>query len=173
NVIFTTAYEHYAIKAIRSCALDYLLKPLDIDDLVSAVNKVKNEQDLPDLRERKDMFLYNSHQKEEYKRKIALPSNDGLLFISLEDILYCEADNNYTTLYLKSKEKTVVCKTLNYFEDILGDEYFCRTHQSFLVNINHIRKYVKGRGGYIIMNDGTKVEVSARMKSTFLDRFGK
>jgi len=173
EIIFVTAFEHYAIKAIKACALDYLLKPVDIDDLVEAVKKVNNQKDLPGLDKRKEALLSNFQQKNTNKQKIALPTMEGLLFVLQEDIIYCEAQGNYTNFYLKSKEKILVSKLLNYFEEILDEEQFCRTHQSFLVNILHIQKYVKGRGGYLIMSDGSHVEVSARMKSDFLDRFVK
>ncbi|MCW3127830.1 MAG: DNA-binding response regulator [Bacteroidetes bacterium] len=173
SVIFVTAYEHYAIKAIKICALDYLLKPLDMDDLISAVNKVSTEKRSPDMNKRKEVFLNNHRQKSILERKIALPTIEGLLFVCQEDIVYCEAESNYTNFFLKTKEKMLVCKPLNYFEEILDPEYFCRTHQSFLVNLSYIKKYVKGRGGYLIMNDGTKLEISVRMKSAFLERFSK
>jgi two-component system LytT family response regulator len=173
EIIFVTAYEHYAIKAIKSCALDYLLKPVDIDELVTAVNKVNTEKEIAGSEKRKEVLLSNAHQKNTYKQKIALPTMEGLLFVLQEDIIFCEAQGNYTNFYLKGKEKILVSRLLNYFEEILDEEQFCRTHQSYLVNILHIEKYVKGRGGYLVMSDGSNVEVSARMKGDFLDRFIK
>jgi two-component system LytT family response regulator len=173
SVIFVTAYEHYAIKAIKACALDYLLKPVDIDDLIAAVNKVKGEKDSPDFQKRRDTFLHNNLQKNSLLQKIALPTMEGLVFVNLQDIILCEAEGNYTNFKLKSHEKILVSKPLAHFEELLDSEQFCRTHQSYLVNLNYISKYVKGRGGYLVMIDGTKVEVSVRMKSEFLERFTK
>ena len=173
SIIFVTAYEHYAIKAIRACALDYLLKPVDIDDLVAAVNKVKAEQSSPDLQKRKEILMHNNRQSGLTGRKIALPTMEGLLFISQDDIIYCAAESNYTRFILTTKEKILVSKPLAYFEELLDEVNFCRTHQSFLVNLNHVQKYVKGRGGYLVMTDGSMVEVSLRMKGQFLERFNK
>lgn len=173
NVIFVTAFEHYAVKAIKASALDYLLKPVDIDDLVAAVNKAEKEINNPDVAKRKEAFLYNARQDSAVKQKIALPTIDGLLFVNQEDIIQCQAEGNYTYFYLTNKDKIMVSKSLNYFEDVLDEELFCRTHQSHLVNLGHIKKYIKGRGGYILMSDDSKVEVSVRMKNDFLDRFIK
>ena len=173
EIIFVTAYEHYAIKAIRACALDYLLKPVDIDELVAAVNKLSAAKEIAGNEKRKETLVANAHQKNTYKQKIALPTMEGLLFVLQEDIIFCEAQGNYTNFYLRGKEKILVSRLLNYFEEILDEESFCRTHQSYLVNTLHIEKYVKGRGGYLVMSDGSNVEVSARMKSDFLDRFIK
>jgi two-component system LytT family response regulator len=173
SIIFVTAYEHYAIKAIKACALDYLLKPVDIDDLIAAVNKAKTEKDIPDFQKRKETLLSNNSIKNGLMQKLALPTLEGLLFVNQQDIVFCEADGNYTNFKLFNQEKVLVSKALSHFEDVLDPEQFCRTHQSYLVNINHIKKYVKGRGGYLIMTDDTKVEVSVRMKSEFLERFFK
>ncbi len=173
SVIFVTAYEHYAIKAIKACALDYLLKPVDIDDLIAAVGKVRSEMLAPQMETRKEIFLYNHKQESIFKHKIALATGEGLLFVRQEDIVLCKAEGNYTLFHLTSKEKVLVSKPLNYFEEILDDELFCRTHQSFLVNLSHIKKYVRGRGGVLIMNDDSTVEVSVRLKADLLDRFIK
>ena len=173
NFIFVTAYEHYAIKAIKACALDYLLKPVDIDELMAAVNKVKTEQYKPELQDRKEALFYNSRQTDMSRRKVALPTNEGLRFVFQEDIVYCEAENNYTNFILKTGQKIMVCKSLNHFEGILDAEYFCRSHSSFLVNLTYAEKYVKGRGGYLVMSNGAKVEVSERMKPHLLGKFSK
>ena len=171
EVVFVTAYEHYAIKAIKASALDYLLKPVDIDELVGAVNKFTGGHALKGSDKRREVLVSNQYPKGNYRQKIALPTMEGLLFVLQDDIIYCEAQGNYTNFYLKSGEKILVSRLLNYFDEILDEQQFCRTHQSYLVNVQHIEKYVKGRGGYLIMSDGSNVEVSARMKSDFLDRF--
>ncbi len=170
SVIFITAYEHYAIKAIKASAIDYLLKPVDIDDLVAAVNKVSGEN--PDLLKRRETLLQNHHSTS-LLQKIAVPTTEGLLFINQQDIILCTAEGNYTSLKLANNEKILVSKPLAHFEELLDSGQFCRTHQSHLVNINYIKKYVRGRGGYLVLNDGSTVEVSVRMKSEFLERFSK
>ncbi len=170
SVIFVTAYEHYAIKAIKASAIDYLLKPVDIDDLMTAVNKVQLYMDSPENIGRKEMLVFNSKQENLLRQKIALPTVEGILFVLQEDIVQCEAEGNYTSFYLTTREKILVSKPLNYFEDVLDNAQFCRSHQSHLVNLSHVKKYVKGRGGYLIMNDGSKIEVSARMKTELLDK---
>lgn len=173
SVIFVTAFDHYAIKAIKICALDYLLKPVDMDDLISAVDRISQNRQGQEQVKRREVLLSNHRHKSVFKNKIALPTLEGLLFVYQDDILHCAAESNYTNIFLRTKEKILVCKPLTYFEEILDAEYFCRTHQSFLVNLNYVKKYMKGRGGYLIMNDGTKVEISVRMKSAFLERFNK
>jgi two-component system LytT family response regulator len=173
SVIFVTAYDHYAIKAIKACALDYLLKPVDMDDLMHAVGRITTDRPNVSLVKQKEALLHNNQLKNVFKKKIALPTLEGLLFVYQDDILYCVAESNYTNIFLRTKEKILVCKPLNYFEELLDEDYFCRTHQSFLVNLNYVKRYMKGRGGYLIMNDEAKVEISVRMKSAFLERFNK
>jgi two-component system LytT family response regulator len=173
NVIFVTAYEHYAIKAIKFCALDYILKPIDIDDLVNAVNKVNIENQVPNSAQRKEVLLANSRQDNTFKQKIALPTLEGLQFVRLEDVIMCVGEGNYTTFVLSNKSKLLASKPLTFFEELLSDEQFYRVHKSYLVNLMYVDKYVKGRGGYLVMQDGTKVEVSTRLKADFLQRFVK
>lgn len=169
-VIFVTAFEHYALKAIRASALDYLLKPVDTDELTAAVKKIPsaNNNDI-----RQEIYLKNLHQKNQQKQRLALPTIDGLIFIEQGDVIWCEAQGSYCIFLLTNKEKIMVSKPLSYFEEILDEELFCRPHQSYIVNLDHARSYVKGRGGYLIMSDGSKVEVSVRMKSNLLERFMK
>ena len=173
NIIFVTAYEHYAFKAIKACAIDYLLKPVDIDDLVKAVNKAKLEIGTADVEKKKAALLYNFKQKGGYHQKIALPTMEGIIFVQLQDIVLCKAEGNYTQVYLQKEPDILVSKPLSHFEEILDEQQFCRTHQSYLVNLSHVEKYIKGRGGYLIMSNGMNVEVSARLKNELLDRFIK
>jgi two-component system LytT family response regulator len=173
SVIFVTAYEHYAIKAIKACALDYLLKPVDIDDLISAVEKVRQEMGSLQVERRKEVFLDNHKQESVNKQRIALPTKDGLLFVKQEDIVRCKAEGNYTLFNLATKESVLISKPLNYFEEILDDQIFYRTHQSYLVNLTHVKKYVRGRGGHVLMSDDSIAEVSVRTKSELLEKFIK
>lgn len=170
HVIFVTAFEHYALKAIKASALDYLLKPVDTDELVAAVNKIPAN---PETDIRQKVYSQNLYQSNKQKLKLALPTFDGLTFIEQGDIIWCEAQGSYCNFLLTNKEKILVSKPLSYFEEILDEEQFCRPHQSYIINLAHTKSYVKGRGGYLIMSDGSKVEVSVRMKSSLLDRFLK
>jgi two-component system LytT family response regulator len=170
NVIFVTAYEHYALKAIKASALDYLLKPVDTDELIAAIKKLPDETE-SDMRQ--DVYLQNQNQQNRQKMRLALPTIDGLKFIEQGDIIWCEAQGSYCNFLLTNKEKVLVSKPLSYFEEILDEEQFCRPHQSYIINLAHAKNYVKGRGGYLIMSDGSKVEVSVRMKNNLLDRFLK
>lgn len=167
-VIFTTAFGHYAIKAIRNRAIDYLLKPIDVDELLAAINKIGH------VSSNLVSDTYNSKTNNpKNDNRLALPTWEGLIFVSEEEILYCEADRNYTTVHLNNSESILVCKPLNYFEELLPSKAFCRTHHSFLVNTMHIQRYIKGRGGYVIMRNGAKVEISIRLKNNFLERFNR
>jgi two-component system LytT family response regulator len=173
NIIFVTAYEHYAFKAIKACAIDYLLKPVDIEDLVVAVNKAKAEIGTAELEGKKAALAHNFKQKGSYNQKIALPTIDGIVFVHLAQIILCKAEGNYTRFVLENGESVMVSKPLAHFEEILDDTQFCRTHQSFVVNLLHVSKYVKGRGGCLVMSNGMNVEVSSRLKYDVLDRFIK
>jgi two-component system LytT family response regulator len=173
NVIFVTAYEHYAFKAIKACAIDYLLKPVDIDDLVNAVNKAKAEIGTADIEKKKAALVYNFKQKPGYRQKIALASIDGIHFVQLQDIVLFKAEGNYTQVVVQKGEPIVVSKPLSHFEEILDEQQFCRTHQSYMVNLYHVSKYIKGRGGCLVMSNGMSVEVSVRLKNDVLDRFIK
>lgn len=169
QVIFVTAYEQYALKALKTGAMDYLLKPFDVDDLVVAVAKAQANADNNALKTR--TISNGSQHSNMLSKKIALPTVSGLVFVAQMDIMVCEAEGNYTIFILKNTNKVLVSKPLSYFEEVLNAEQFCRTHQSYIVNLAYVTSYVKGRGGYLILNDGTKVEVSVRMKSNLLDRF--
>jgi two-component system LytT family response regulator len=173
HVVFITAHQHYALKALKASAVDFLLKPVDISELVAAVEKVKAGGSKDDMQQRRDVLMHNSNPQNSLMQKIALPTQEGLLFVSQQDIMLCQAEGNYTSLKLKTNESILVSKPLAHFEELLDTTQFCRTHQSYLVNLNYIKKYIKGRGGYLVMHDGAKVEVSVRMKNEFLDRFGK
>ncbi len=170
-VIFTTSYDQYAIKAIRFSALDYLLKPVDPKELIAAVHKVQTQKQLP-ATEQFQMLLNQVQHKETGFKKIAVPTSEGFELIPAENILRCEADDNYTYIFLKNKNKIVACRTLKEVEEQLQDfSYFVRIHHSYLVNINEVTKYVRGEGGYVIMSDGSTVNVSRSRKESLLKWF--
>ena len=171
EVIFTTAYSEYAIKAFKFSAIDYLLKPIDIEELKRAVAKVeKRKDDTITSRLKELMNNLKSNSSENYK--LALPTSDGLVFIKMLDIIYCEASSNYTDITLADGKKYVVSRTLKEYEDLLEGYNFYRIHNSYLINLNAIKKYVRGDGGYVIMSDDKSLDVSKRKKDGFLSRIG-
>jgi len=172
EIIFVTAYDHYAIQAIKSSALDYLLKPIDIDDLQSAVAKLDYKMSQPQKDEQFELLLESVNSDKPHK-KIAIPEADGLMFVDVNEILRCESDGNYTIIYLKNDKRIVSSKTLGDYDEILKNNEFFRTHRSHLINLNEIHKFVKGDGGYILMSDKSEVEISRRKKQDFLSRLAE
>jgi two-component system LytT family response regulator len=167
DVIFTTAHSHHAIKAIKLSALDYLLKPIDIDELVAAVEKVAAKKPASGAKHIQ-MLLQNTAEKEKQQEKIALPTTDGYVFVRLSDILRCDAHGSYTMFYFTDGETLLVCKNLKEFEDLLTDLNFFRVHHSHIVNMSHIQRYLRGDGGTVVLKDGSQVEVARRKKEQFL-----
>ena len=168
EVIFTTAHNEYAVKAFKFSAIDYLLKPVDIDELVNAVQKVGEKIDEDATKERYQLIVENLKDQKSRFNKIALPTTDGLIFVQVSNIIRCESEDNYTHFFLADGERILVSKTIKYFEELLTDQDFFRIHQSHLININHIKEYHKGEGGYAIMSDDSSVIVSRRKKEAFL-----
>lgn len=165
DIVFVTAYSQYAIRAFEVSATDYLLKPVDIDALQNAIEKIKHKQTNSSLQKRLEL-LKETYSNDEIK-KIALPMSDGLLFIEVKDIILLEADGAYTTVFLKNGSKIVVSKKLKFFEDILSNRpQFFRPHRSHLININYIKKYVKGEN-QIIMDNQSNVSLSRDLKQSF------
>lgn len=171
DVIFTTAYDEFAIEAFKVSAIDYLLKPIEREQLVKAVNKFKKYLDDKDFAERFRIFLSQYGQQEpRILGKIALPTQEGFEFIKQENIVRCESDSNYTTVVLEQQKDIIVSRTLKDVEHMLDPHSFVRVHHSHLINLRHIRKYHKGSGGVIVMENGDNVNVSRSKKSEFLDR---
>jgi two-component system LytT family response regulator len=170
EVIFTTAYTEYAIKAFKFSAIDYLLKPIDIDELIKAVAKVEKRV-TNNMTSRLTELVQNLKRESPENFKIALPTLEGLVFVNVKDIIYCEASSNYTKIYT-SDEKYLVSKTLKEYDELLSDHNFFRIHNSYLININSIKKYVKGEGGYVVLNNNVSLDVSKRKKEAFLNRIG-
>ena len=162
-VIFTTAYNRYAIQAIKFSALDYLLKPIDIDELILAVSKAKEKSKL-DLN-RVNVLLDNIDSKS--TKRLALPNDGGYSVVKVENIIRCEASDNYTTFHIKDKKPILVSRTLKEFENLLSEKQFFRVHQSHLININKVEKYYKNDGAYVVMEDGSTVTISRRKKDEF------
>ncbi len=171
SVVFTTAYDEFALKAFRFAAIDYLLKPIDIDDLSAAIQKVKQLNSVTPVESKAEPLakLFSQIQKSGEK-KLALPTNDGLLFIPVEEVVSLEAASNYTFFFTENNGKIVVSKTLGDFEELLEANDFFRVHNSYLINLHKIEKYIKGEGGYVVMTNGSSIEVSRRRKEEFMKR---
>jgi two-component system LytT family response regulator len=169
SVIFTTSYDQYAIKAIKFSALDYLLKPVDREDLQTAVQKaVQNtHRSLP---QQIEILLQKLSHPTIPLNKIAIPTMEGLQMMFVENIISCSSESNYTVLYLKNKQKITASRTLKEIEEMLDDYSFLRVHHSYLINLNEIEKYIKGDGGYLIMSDGSNIDVSRSRKELLIKK---
>jgi len=167
ETVFVTAYNHYAIEALNAHASYYLMKPISIDELIKAVDYVTEIRTKEDALQ--DQVLVPKTNS--VNGKITIPQQDGFEVIETADILYCKADDNYTEIYLNTNKKKLVSKTLKYFEQALGDGPFARVHKSYLVNVNEIKKYVKGKGGSVVLSNGKEIMVSASKKSDLLSYF--
>jgi len=169
-IIFTTAFEKFAIQAIKFSAIDYLLKPIDDADLNAAIVKFMNERSQKLTAQKIELLLQNTQSKKDVPKKIIVPTVSGFEFLEISDITRCQSEINYTTIYLKDKHKLVIAKTLKEFEELLSSHPFFRIHNSHLINLNCIKSYNKGKGGSVILTDGTEIEVSFRRKDEFLKR---
>jgi two-component system LytT family response regulator len=166
ETVFVTAYDQYAVDALNAHAAYYLMKPISIDELIKAVEYVAEIREKEKIME--DRVLVPKFSRVE--GKITLPQQDGFQVLNVADILYCKADDNYTELYLE-KQKILVSKTLKYFEDALAEYTFARIHKSYLVNVNEIIKYKKGKGGSVVISNGKELLVSASKKKDLLSFF--
>ena len=173
EVIFTTAYEKYALQAIKFSALDYLLKPFGIADLDNAIKHYQERLNKNESARQFDVLFHNLKGIQADSKKIALPTLTGLKVVSLKEIIRCQADANYTTFFFAIEKKMLVTKTLKEFEELLDEYNFIRIHNSHLINLNHVVKYTRGEGGVVTMSDGSEVDVSRRKKEEFLQRLTK
>ena len=171
GVIFVTAFNDYTLKAFKYSALDYLLKPVNIEELREAVKKASERQRLRDTNQQLNNLLANLREPQPSSFKLALPSMEGLIFVPMDTITRCEASGGYTLFYLKNGEKILSAKNIKEYEEILPASTFLRVHNSHIINLMYIRKYHKGRGGCIEMEDQTIIEVASRRKNEFLSRF--
>lgn len=168
EVIFTTAYEQYALKAIKFSAVDYLLKPIDVMELRGAIQKILSMNKKTEINQNLIELLNNI--KTDKPRSISISTSDGIVFIDSEQIVRCEAHGAYTTLYLKDGNKIMASKNLKEYEGLLGDTNFFRVHNSHLINIKEVKRYIKSDGGYIEMKDGSRVNISQHKKEEFIER---
>lgn len=169
-LIFTTAFNQYAIKAFRFNAIDYLLKPIVTDELIEAVNKVK-QRTLPAQSASKgqvEQLYQDIKNPQKIHDKIAIPTGEGFIVIPVNEIVYCHASSNYTEFYLTDKKCILSSYTLKQYDEILTSQSFFRTHRSYLINLAHVKMYKRGEGGEIVMSNGHEIELSRTHKDEFL-----
>lgn len=171
KIIFTTSHDAYAIRAFRLSAVDYLLKPLDPMEFTAAIEKFRTLMDDEDQAARIRNMLSNMRTAEAGQERVALPTLTGFLYLPIKEIVRCESDNTYTTVFTTDKRQKVISRTLKECENQLQGFDFFRIHNSHLVNLRHVQEYLKGEGGMVRMTDGSTLDVSRRRKEEFLRRF--
>ncbi|MEL6558445.1 MAG: LytTR family DNA-binding domain-containing protein [Bacteroidota bacterium] len=172
QVIFTTALDSYGIKAIKFSALDYLLKPIDPDELINAVAKLENSSGKDSVKDSISLLLENMRDIKPDNKRIVLNSAEKIHMVYVKDIIRCESQGAYTIFYLTSKEQILVTKNLKEYEQLLEEYSFIRVHHSHLINFSYLKEYVKKEGGYAIMTDNAQVPVSFRKRNNLLDMIG-
>jgi len=168
ELIFTTAFDHYALKAIKFCAIDYLLKPIDLSELRIAVAKAEKRLNRAYLNKNLEVLVHNMKSGSQSNHRIALSTLEGLLFVNVSDIIYCESSGPYTRFVFKQADDIVTSRHLKEYEELLSGYEFFRIHKSYLVNLQEIKKYIRGEGGQLIMSNGAALNVSKQRKEDFL-----
>lgn len=171
STIFVTAYSNYAIKALNMSASYYILKPVDIDELIAAVEKVKEERKSDDRDVFSKVLVENLQNANKLEHKIVLPQMNGFEVIRVKEVIRIQANDNFSDFYLTDGSRKTICRTLKHYEDLLTDFNFLRIHKSHLVNLQYVKQYIKGKGGQLIMSDNSEVEVSQAKKQELLNRF--
>jgi len=171
EIIFVTAFNNYTLKAFKYSALDYLLKPVNIEELKAAVKRASEKIDHRNTNQQLNALLENLQRQNDSLQKIALPSKEGFIFILLDRIVRLESHGSYTFIFTTDKEKLVSSKSLKDFEDMLPQTIFFRVHNSSIINLKQVKKYHRARGGYAEMNDGSMIEVATRRREEFLEKF--
>ncbi len=169
EIIFVTAYEEYAIKACEYSSIGYITKPIDPDKLVEAVRRVKSKKSRY-INKRLEIFNNVYHNNPNAFRKMSISALDGIYFIDIQNIVRFEAEDNYTHIFMEDGERITASKTIKSFEDMLGPYNFYRVHKRHVINLNYMRKFVKGDGGYLIMDDEKRIEVSRRRRPAFMEQ---
>jgi two-component system LytT family response regulator len=171
ETVFVTAFDHYAIQALNQSAAYYLLKPISIDEIVNAVNKIRTERSEANYTHHCNVLLDNIRTP--VNQKIMLPTMEGFEIVTINTILYCEAVDNFTRFYLEGANPLLICKTLKYFEEILKEHRFIRIHRSHLINPDYVIRYTRGKGGSVTMKNNKELEMSAEKRQQFLGMFEK
>jgi two-component system LytT family response regulator len=172
ETVFVTAFSNYAMKALNCSAAYYILKPIDIDELVAAVDKIKVQREKSKEFIHTKILIENINIVNKQLQKIVLPTMEGFEVVQVKDIIRCQANDNFTDVFINEGKKMLICRTLKHFEGLLEDYDFMRVHKSHLINIQFIKKYRRGKGGQVVMSDGSEIDVSPSKKQDFLDRFG-
>jgi two-component system, LytTR family, response regulator len=168
DVVFITAFNHYAIKAIKFSAVDYILKPINISEFTEAITRVVQKRSASRSGDNEKFRVLMENLKTPTPSRLAIPTSDGMEYLNPREIIKIEADRSYSWFYLAGDRKILVSKNLKEFQDLLGDRYFFRCHNSYLINLKYVKKYVKKEGGYIEMADGSQVPISRNRKDIFL-----
>ena len=172
EIIFTTAFDSYMLRAIKLSAIDYLLKPINVQELKIAIEKVEKKINRAMFNKSLEVLM-NNFRNNYHDHQIAISSTDGFVFVKVSNIIYLESEGAYTYFVLKHNEKIVTSKNIKEYEDLLADHNFFRVHKSFIINMSEINKYVRGEGGYVIMSNNAVIDVSRRRKDDFLKMLNK
>ena len=173
ELIFATASDQHAIRAIKYSACDYLLKPIDAEELKQAVAKVVMKKNAVPNMENLQFLIQQLKRADENFQKITLPTGNAYEIVNIKDIVRCEADGSYTNFHLSDKRKLMISAGLKHYEELLPESEFIRVHHHHLINMNHVVRFLKEDGGYAVMSDGSKIEISRRKKETFMERLNK
>ena len=173
DVVFCTAYDQFAIRAFKYSALNYLLKPVDPEDLKETIRRIEEKKSAPSKEQIELLFENIKQSIKPTAQRIALTTGDGLIFVPTRDILYCQAESNYTCVVLAGGKKVVVSKVLKDIDEALSGPDFFRVHNSYLINLNRISKFVRGDGGYVVMEDGATIGISRSRRQEFMELFEK
>jgi two-component system LytT family response regulator len=173
ETVFVTAYGNYAIQALNYSAAYYILKPVSIEELVTAVDKIKEQKQRKHSSLHTRVLLENIQNGNLQNYKIVLPLQDGFEVVAVKDVVHCKANDNFTDFHFLNKQKKMICRTLKFYEDLLGESGFLRVHKSHLVNLDHVVKYNKGKGGQLTMTDGAVIDVSPNRKEELMGHFEK
>ena len=171
EVIFVTAYEEYAIKACEYSSIGYVVKPIDPDNLKEALARIRPKEEVEETETEKRLEIFNNYYNNPNAfTKMSISALDGIYFVSIRDIVRFEAEDNYTHIFLISGERITASKTIKSYEDLLRPFNFYRVHKRHVINLNYMRKFVKGDGGYLVMDDDIKIEVSRRRRPAFMEQ---
>jgi len=173
DVVFITAFNHYAIKAIKFSAVDYILKPINISEFIEAVSRVASKRVTAPSHREDNLKVLLENLKSALPSRLAIPTSEGMEYVNPKDIIRIEADRSYSWFFFPANRKILVSRHLKEFQDLLSDRYFFRSHNSHLINLKYVRKYVRKDGGYIEMADGSQIPVSRNRKDLFLTHMAR
>lgn len=171
EVIFVTAFSDYAVQALNMSASYYIMKPVDIDELVSAVEKVRQSREAQTQLRHARILADNVKAENKQMEKVVLPLIDGFEVIRVNEILYCKADDNFTEFHLRNGQSKLICRSLKFYEELLSSYDLMRIHKSHMINLQYVARYRKGKGGSVILEDGTELDVAVSKKKELLERF--